>query len=377
MKNNFFKSFLVVIMAVVMFIPSVKAWEATDIVLSNVEVNNNNVVSFDISFNLPRYYGEAHSWVFVQTEKFQEGDLTDFGAVSETYGFRSLSDVKNNSSFLNLYGIKEIAPDSDEGFASFGEDNRYIEQSLQVNLPLNENYEYYLYLWTDDDFVVYPDAYLGKIVINDDGDYDILDSSGESGMIYNTVKFDTNGGTAVGNQTVYYGDKAINPTTNPTKDGYVFDGWYEDKELTVEYNFNTVIEKNITIYAKWKYVYTIEDGNKQIFKLGDTTDIVIKASGSLDKLVGIKLNNSLVDRDNYVIESGSTILTLKHTFLNNLSAGDYTITFVYSDGSVDGSMTVMDGSSINPPTSDNVIIYVSLLGLSIVGIFILLQKRVN
>lgn len=38
----------------------------------------------------------------------------------------------------------------------------------------------------------------------------------------------------------------------PTKDGYVFDGWYADEEYENEWNFEEdAVTENITLYAKW------------------------------------------------------------------------------------------------------------------------------
>ena len=65
-----------------------------------------------------------------------------------------------------------------------------------------------------------------------------------------TVSFDTNGGSTVSSQTVNGGGKAIKPS-NPTKSGYTFAGWYTTQALTEEFNFNTQISSNITLYAKW------------------------------------------------------------------------------------------------------------------------------
>lgn len=65
-----------------------------------------------------------------------------------------------------------------------------------------------------------------------------------------TVKFDTNGGTTVANKTVTRNAKLAEPTA-PTKDGYTFDGWYTDKELTTAYDFDAKVTKGFTLYAKW------------------------------------------------------------------------------------------------------------------------------
>ena len=38
---------------------------------------------------------------------------------------------------------------------------------------------------------------------------------------------------------------------NPTKEHAEFNGWYLDKELTKEFDFGTVLDKNIKLYARW------------------------------------------------------------------------------------------------------------------------------
>ena len=64
-----------------------------------------------------------------------------------------------------------------------------------------------------------------------------------------TVSFNTDGGSAVANQTVNNGEKAARPATDPTKDGYTFDGWFT--EDGTEFDFDTAITADITVYAKW------------------------------------------------------------------------------------------------------------------------------
>jgi len=131
--------------------------------------------------------------------------------------------------------------------------------------------------------------------------------------------------------------------------------------------------------------YTITDGNNQTFTLGATNDILITANGDLSKLSEIKVNNNTLDVSNYELVSGSTKLTLKNSYLNTLSAGTYTIKFVYNDGSVDATLTIANANSSdttnNPQTGDNVMFYISMLGLSIIGLagagIYLKKKRFN
>ena len=81
-----------------------------------------------------------------------------------------------------------------------------------------------------------------------------------------TVTFDVgvaNAGPVPGTQVVKKDDAAIEPTTEPTRDGYTFAGWYlvqADGSLANEaYNFGTAVTKDITLRAKWnRNTVTIE-----------------------------------------------------------------------------------------------------------------------
>ena len=63
-----------------------------------------------------------------------------------------------------------------------------------------------------------------------------------------TVTFNVRIGAGIQAQEVKIGDKVTKPA-DPTADGYTFLGWYVDGE---EYDFNTPVEGNITITAKWQ-----------------------------------------------------------------------------------------------------------------------------
>ena len=70
-----------------------------------------------------------------------------------------------------------------------------------------------------------------------------------------TVTFDTNGGSAVANQTVKEGSKVAKPT-DPTRSGYVFSGWTLNG---TNYDFNSAVNSDITLVAKWaENSYTIK-----------------------------------------------------------------------------------------------------------------------
>lgn len=68
-----------------------------------------------------------------------------------------------------------------------------------------------------------------------------------------TVTFESNGGTSVASQTVYYNETVYEPT-KPTKTSSTeFTFQFEEWQLNgAKFDFNTPITKNITLEAKWK-----------------------------------------------------------------------------------------------------------------------------
>ena len=75
---------------------------------------------------------------------------------------------------------------------------------------------------------------------------------------YATVKtydvvFDSNSGSSVATQKVEEGSKATKPV-DPTRSGYSFYGWYTDPECTSAFDFDSTVNADVTLYAKWKEV---------------------------------------------------------------------------------------------------------------------------
>ena len=65
-----------------------------------------------------------------------------------------------------------------------------------------------------------------------------------------TVTFDTQGGSEIDSVRVTRNSTVAKPE-EPTREGYIFEGWYTDKECSEAYDFDTKVTKNITLYAKW------------------------------------------------------------------------------------------------------------------------------
>ncbi|MDO4481370.1 MAG: MBG domain-containing protein [Bacillota bacterium] len=73
-----------------------------------------------------------------------------------------------------------------------------------------------------------------------------------------TVTFETNGGGKIDSVKVSENGKLSEPA-EPVREGYIFEGWYSDKELTTVYDFAAKVTKSFTIYAKWTEAGTEPD----------------------------------------------------------------------------------------------------------------------
>lgn len=74
---------------------------------------------------------------------------------------------------------------------------------------------------------------------------------GGSSDTYYTVAFETDGGSEVPNQRLSRYSKVTKPS-DPTKEGFNFDGWFTDSKLTKAYDFSTAVTSEFTLYAAWK-----------------------------------------------------------------------------------------------------------------------------
>ena len=82
---------------------------------------------------------------------------------------------------------------------------------------------------------------------------------GSVSTLPHTVTFNTGEGSAVDPQVVADGAKATKPA-DPTRDGYVFAGWYADADLKSPYDFSASVSEDLTLYAKWVKGSHVVDG---------------------------------------------------------------------------------------------------------------------
>lgn len=66
-----------------------------------------------------------------------------------------------------------------------------------------------------------------------------------------TVTFNTDGGSQIDNQKVMYG-QLVDVDENPVKEGYIFTGWYTDKDCTNWFDVNKdTVSDSLILYSGW------------------------------------------------------------------------------------------------------------------------------
>ncbi len=143
----------------------------------------------------------------------------------------------------------------------------------------------------------------------------------------------------------------------------------------------TITIPAVTAISDYK---VIEVANSSWVQNTDKT-LTFRVDGDLSKFVGIKVDDEWVDKENYTVAYGSTIVTLKNEYLKTLSEGEHKITFVYTDGEVSTNFEVNETEKIyensnNPKTGDtsNILVWYSLFAasvLSMLGIIVYNKKK--
>ena len=138
---------------------------------------------------------------------------------------------------------------------------------------------------------------------------------------------------------------------------------------------------------EWRYIpmiIAIIEGNGQVWTKGTTVDLTFKSNANFADFTRVEVDGAKVDASNYTKSEGSTIVTLKASFLETLSVGEHTIVIVSANDVPEAKFTVKasatggntgneqnpDTGATSPQTGDNsnMLLRIALLFVSLGGL---------
>lgn len=178
---------------------------------------------------------------------------------------------------------------------------------------------------------------------------------------------------------------------------------------------NTLKLKNITSNMKIKVVvekieYKVIEGAEQTYTITEDTEARFRIDADYSLFNNkVYVDNVLVDSSNYTSKSGSTIIVLNKDYVDTLAVGEHTLKVAFADGGeAETTFTIarkaennnnnennnenntpskpenkeeMKDNSLNPKTGDNIMLYVAIASMSIIGLgaitIIARKKKIN
>ncbi|WP_181949361.1 InlB B-repeat-containing protein [Collinsella bouchesdurhonensis] len=185
---------------------------------------------------------KAYTWNSSTKKESDFDDADNAVTVSggEFNGSLKLGNIKVSG---GKYTDKEVAKHLKSGFAVLFSDGKYaVDNEKAVKGDAT-----YSVTNTDGTVVYFTDAQSAN-------DYAKESGAPAPKVLKVTVTFDSNQGTAVDSQLVTVGDMVAKPA-DPTREGYIFSGWFTDQDCTKAYKFDAPVDgaqPEFTLYAGWK-----------------------------------------------------------------------------------------------------------------------------
>ena len=141
---------------------------------------------------------------------------------------------------------------------------------------------------------------------------------------------------------------------------------------TYEFTFQYVKEE----VSPKEYKFT--EGANQIYTIDESKNAIFRINADFSLFDGkLYIDGTLIDAKNYKAESGSTVITLNKEYVDTLSIGEHTIKVEFSDGGFATTKFEVKAKQVNtekteditnPQTGDNIVTYIILSIISVLGI---------
>jgi len=163
------------------------------------------------------------------------------------------------------------------------------------------------------------------------------------------ISFFQTDGILISEQTVFDGDY-LNKPNNPVIDGYEFIGWYSDNNCQQLFNFDQVIEENLSVYAKFIKTWTVSFLNNDgtIFATQTIWNGECATMSEITPKEGFEFIGWYADEECLQLYNFGNIIN-EDIQLFPKFIRVWTVSFAQADGTLISTQTVRNGECINEP----------------------------
>ena len=127
--------------------------------------------------------------------------------------------------------------------------------------------------------------------------------------------------------------------------GYKYQCVISNSAGSVTMNAATLTVTESTTPSPDPVSYKILDGANSSWTENTDGSLSIRGNGEMEKFQNVKVDGKIIDKKNYTVTKGSTIITLKADYLKTLATGDHTFEIVWTDGSATTKFAVAKNKS--------------------------------
>ena len=345
------------------------------------------------------YYYDAHDEITQTSENGDSdvilvGDINDLDSAYTAQGKITIETILDKH---QTYTIKMNATIEDKGIKSVNItlEAPIVGEKVTSTLVGDENMGYFEQdntpvAKTSDNITIDETAWIK-------GTYPVV---GDDYMDYISTTFEKN--------TYYYAMISIS-----AKSGYTLNndlsikvnGETPAEVFTVYNNDNTyfiakikAVEKATEEPKDEKATYKVLEGSNQTVDIGKDEELTFKFNIEYSDFLAsgkVYVDSTEVASTNYTSKEGSTIVTFNDEYTKSLSTGEHTIKVVVADGEANTKFTIAktettaniekanenatktEVTTNNPQTGDNIIVFIAVFAIAILGVFAVIKFNKN
>ena len=160
-----------------------------------------------------------------------------------------------------------------------------------------------------------------------------------------TVRFESQGGSGVANQTITVGNVIVKPE-DPIREGNRFLGWYTEKDGGRKWDFSQPVMMEMTLYAQWQNISEEGTNSENKITIVEAEYGTVTTNKSAAQPGDIIIITAIPDKD-YKLDEIS-VISGENVVLNKINETQYTFEMPANDVYVNVTFVIIDNNPEGP-----------------------------